>query len=203
MSLVSEMLSSLWRKVALESPDPAGPGGAFAGTIAAAVTGQGLEEVLEEDDALELLLRCLDPDHQPEDLAYPGWERVLQADKVGGFEAGLELLGEAIRAAGFEGGEVTVDLLLGTLVPRPGPGRRPVIEEIFFEPEGSSPETAGYARVEYCYEGDQAGHSLSYYRAADGGWCLDLVWELARAGAMQEALGRVQVQTCSRQKLEV
>jgi hypothetical protein len=199
MSFVTETLSSLWRKLALESPDPQGPGGCFARTMAAAVTGVGVEEILHEEDGLELICRALDPDHPPQRLHYPGMDRVEDADKEGGLATGLSLLGEAIVAGGWEAGEVTVDLLLGTLIPRPGPGRRPVIEEILLEPE----DEPRFARVEYCYEGDEAGHSLSYYRTPEGDWKLDLVWELARAGAMQEALGRVQVASCARQKMEV
>lgn len=199
MSLVADTLSALWRKLALEAPDPHGPGGAFARTMAVVLQGEGAESVLHEDDGLELLCRALDPEHERQDLAYPGFDRVREEDKVGGLEAGLALLGEAVRASGFDGEEVTVDLFIGTLLPVPGPGRRPVIEEIFPLPE----EEPRFARVEYRYEGDAAGHSLSFYRDEAGAWQLDLVWEIAKAGVMQEALGHVQVPSCSRQKLEV
>jgi len=90
-------------------------------------------------------------------------------------------------------------LSLGTVIPRPGPGRVPVIQEVHLDP----PEDPAFAIVDYVYEGDEVGHSLGFYRDAAGRWLVDVVWELSNGGAMQEALGRVQVPGCQSEKLEV
>ena len=54
----------------------------------------------------------------------------------------------------------------------------------------------GFAEVVYSYPGDAGTHRLCFYRDPAAGWRLDLVRELARAGAMQAALGGVQEGPC-------
>ncbi len=203
MSMLTQGIRALWRKLAYSSVDPAGPGGAFSRAIQAAIQGAGLNEVVEESDALELLTRALVPGHIPQDLKYPGWHQVEAANKVAGFGFGIRLLHTTLIEKGWEAGDpIEVDLLIGTMMPIPGAhDRRPLIEEIHID--GEDDASSQFARVEYCYEGDEAGHSLHFYRDECGVWLLDLVWELAQAGAMQEALGNVQGTGCPTERIEV
>ena len=188
-------------RLLLRPADTQGPGGAFARTMAAAVTGRGLEAALDPQDARELLARALDPDRPRGPLRYPGWHRIAEARREAAFEAGLEILRGALQARPLEDGQpLEPELLVGTLIPVPGPGRTPVIHHIHLEPPDGAP---AFARVDYGYDRDPPGHSLGYYRDAAGEWRLDLVFELAQAGAMQQALGGVQAATCSREPLEV
>lgn len=198
------ILQRIWRSIAYETVDPGGPAAAFARTITVAVQGEGAEAVVDEDDALELLARALVPGHDPEPLGYPGWDQVEAANKAHGFEAGITLLGEAAVREGYQAGDdLVVDLVLGTVIPIPGPGRRALVDEVQTDLEEGAEGPARFARVEYHYEGDEGGHALHFYRTADGRWLVDLVWELAQGGAMQEALGNVQGGGCPTPKLEV
>lgn len=197
-------LRALWQKIAYGPVDPDGPAAAFARTMAAAVSGDGLSEVLPVDDGVELLRRALAPETARGELAYPGWDQVQKANKEDGFRAGIVLLAEAARAEGYEPGDaLTIDLLVGTVIPVPGPGRVPLIHEVHTDAEDGSDAPPRFARVEYAYAGDPGGHALHFYRTADGRWLVDLVWELARGGAMQAALGNVQGTGCPTEKLEV
>lgn len=198
------LLRRLWRSIAYRPADSEGPAAAFARTITVATRGEGAEAVVDEDDALELLARALVPGYSREELNYPGWDQVELGGKVGGFEAGLTLLQEAVVRGGYlEGDDLVVDLVLGSIIPIPGPGRRAIVDEVHTDLEAGAEGPPRFARVEYHYEGDEGGHALHYYRAVSGEWLVDLVWELARGGAMQEALGNVQGTGCPTPKLEV
>lgn len=199
------MLQRLWRTIAYGAVDDSGPAAAFARTITVALRGEGAEAVVDEDDALELLARALVPGHEPEPLNYPGWDQVESANKVEGFGVGVGLLGAAVRERkGYaDGDDLVVDLVIGTVIPVPGPGRRPVVDEVQTDQLEGSDAPPRFARVEYHYEGDEGGHTLHYYRTADDLWLVDLVWELARGGAQMEALGNVQSGGCPTPKLEV
>jgi hypothetical protein len=198
------LLQRIWRSIAYEPVDGEGPAAAFARTITVATRGEGAEAVVDEDDALELLARALVPGHTPEPLRYPGWDQVELGNKVDGFERGLALLADAVRVGGYaEGEDLVADLVIGTVIPIPGPGRRPIVDDVQDDLEEGAQGQPRFARVEYHYEGDEGGHALHYYRTEGGEWLVDLVWELARGGAMQEALGNVQGTGCPTPKLEV
>lgn len=197
-------LQRIWRSIAYEPVAADGPAAAFARTLTVATRGEGAETVVHEDDALELLARALIPGHEQEPLAYTGWDQVELANKVSGFDVGILLLADAARRDGYvEGDDLVVDLVLGTVIPVPGPGRQALIDEVQTDLEEGAEGPPRFARVEYHYEGDEGGHALHFYRTEDGRWLVDLVWELARGGAMQEALGNVQGTGCPTPKLEV
>lgn len=187
---VTDMLRGLWRRFAYQAPDE-GPGAAFARTVAAAWTGEGLEDVLDPSDAAEILARARGS--KPRPLAYPH-AGILEGPPERWFQVGLQLLAQALDERGVQ--EPRLTDLIGALVPRPGDAtRNPVIEEILGEPAGAPGEAK--AEVVYAYEGDVGTHRLWYYLDAEGCWQLDLVRGLVEAGRMTEALGAVQVPGCS------
>lgn len=195
------MLRSLWTRLTHSQVPDQGPVGAFARTIQAVNSGRGLASVLDQEDALEILSRALDPEAPREDFRYPDFPALPEID-LEAFEIGLRLLGAVIREEGAEPEEdLTVDLLVGRVVPKPGPGRRPIVDETLDLPSHSG--ELCLARVEYHYEGDEAGHGLHFYLDGDGNWKVDLVRMLVRAGQFQKALSEVQTPGCANEAFEV
>lgn len=178
-------------RIGLGPVDPDGPAGAFARTVHTALGYLPVVDLVDPADARELLRRALGPGGPGGALAYPALDRV-EAERPGGLAAGLVLLARAIahqHEAPPDPANPDLGLLVGTVIPVPGPGRVPVVEAVTEGPPG-------FAEVVYAYPGDAGTHRLSYYRAGAAGWRLDLVRELARAGSMQSALGGVQEGPC-------
>ncbi len=182
-------LRRLARWLAYAPVDPEGPAARLGAVLGATSGGGDLSDLVDPGDALRLLEAAAANLDVPDPLDYPG---AITPDPD--LAAGLRLLSIAFEGEG-KAASAPPDLswLVGTLLPVPGPGRVPVIEEV------ATRQAHGLelADVDYAYMGDKARHRMAFFRRPGGAWTVDLVRTLREVGRLQLALGEVQRTSCT------